>query len=955
MSSSDFKDLDHAFQKALALGEAERDVFLKALDQDNPALARRLRRLLDADASIDTIAGPIVESVKKLSDDNDDPWLGRTVGDWRITDRLGAGGMGAVFLAERADDQYAQTVAVKIMGAQLLDQNAAARFRTERQILANLNHPNIARLVDGGSTEESLPYLVMEYVDGDRIDDYCDGKNLSVEARLSLFSKLCLAVDYAHRNLVVHRDLKPSNMLVTEDGEPKLLDFGIAKLLETDDYELTMAQTGQGGRVMTPEYASPEQVRGEPVSVATDVYALGVLLFRLLTGRSPYGPSATTPREIESAILEVGPKKPSASITEHSSADGAMLTAGELSEKRAVSVDRLRKTLSGDLDTIILKCLQKEQERRYATARDLATDIGCYLENRPIHARADSWRYKAKKFAIRNVKPLSITGVVLASAIGLISYYTLQLASERDRATLAAAESKQVSDFLTDLFASSSPHTAKGEEITALDLLETGSQQINALDDQPRLQAALSRIMAGSFTAIGETERSIPMLQKAIDVQEVMEPRDEIAIAYALHDLAEALRQRGQLADAEAKMRKALAYRIANFGPDHGLVGYTHARLGVILQDDRRSEEALALQRQGLDIMIGFGHGENFAAVDIRGNMGNALASLGRYEEAEALLRKTVAMSEKVEGLMAPRTVIRRNNVGRVLNVLGDYQEAADIFADGIERGASIWPENYYIIDSMLYSRGAALRGLGRLAESLDHYERASEMVRLRLGEGHLNNASRRRGLGAALQALGHYDEAEKHLEYALQIAKDKENAYQVALSRLALVSLYVELGRGAAAEAIVRKALGGENGLNVYHQNRAQRLLGQALSLQKRFTEAEPLLLEALADKERATGFRPTSLLEELAAVAAHYRRSGDLEASRRYGQRIHNITNSDAMLSWYGALALREYALTLRAIGDPASEQVTARIEETLLKSLDSQDHRIKELRSLQTHPTP
>ncbi len=947
MTESDWKILEAAFAEATALDGEARSAMLATFARDYPELAQQLLDLLAADSDDDApLVDRIANSAEALAKSTNDPWVGRRIGAWRIKRRIAAGGMGAVFLAERSDDEYRQTVALKIMTAQLLAKDAITRFRVERQILATLSHPNIAQLIDGGSTDESLPYLVLEYVDGLPIDKYCDDRQLGIAERLALFTKVCKAVDFAHRNLIVHRDLKPNNILVDQNGEPKLLDFGIAKLLESSAVQQTMAVTREGMRAMTPEYASPEQIRGEPITVATDVYALGVLLYRLMTGQSPYGVSTVVPHEYEAAILDREPRRPSTVVT---------LPDTDLSigASRATSAQKLQKRLAGDLDNIVLRTLQKEPERRYATASDLAADIGRYLANRPVHARGDSWGYKAQKFVVRNAKALAITGLVLAGAIGLVSYYTLQLADERDRANLAAAESQQVSDFLTDLFASSSPHTAKGKNITALDLLETGSEQIDALDDQPRLQAALSRIMAGSFTAIGETARSIPMLQKAIDAQELMQPRDEIAIAYALHDLAEALRQRGQLADAEAKMRKALAYRIAGFGPDHGLVGYTYARLGVILQDDRRSEEALALQRQGLNIMIGFGHGENFAAVDIRGNMGNALASLGRYEEAEALLRTTVEMSEQVEGLMAPRTVIRRSNLGRVLTVLGDYQEAADIFADGIERGASIWPENYYIIDSMLYARGAALRGLGQLTESLEHYERAAEMVKARLGEDHLNYASRLRGLGRALQTYGRYEQAEQNLERALQLATDKENenAYQSTLSRIALGSLYVELGRGVAAETILRAAMTHAGDLNVYHRTRAQRLLGQALYLQEKFAEAEPLLLDSLADKEAATGFRPISLIENLAAIAAHYRRSGDLDASKRYGRRILEVTGTN--LTWYGALALREYALTLRALDDPDFEQVTRRIEETLRKSLDSQDPRITELRALRTQP--
>jgi len=690
--------------------------------------------------------------------------------------------------------------------------------------------------------------------------------------------------------LIVHRDIKPSNILVTEDGTPKLLDFGIAKLLEPTSRQVMGAQTQVGHRVLTLEYASPEQVRAERVTTATDVYSLGVLLYQLLTGQSPYDFSDNSAASIENQILDTAPEKPSSKLTcAHNSPES-------ISRTRSSTLSRLQRRLSGDLDNIVLMALQKDPERRYKTASAFSEDIGRYLNNKPVQARGDSWVYKGRKFVVRNAKALSFAVLVLFGAVGLVSYYTLQLADERDKANLAAAESEQVADFLTDLFASSSPHTAKGKDITAIDLLEQGSEQINALNDQPRLQAALSRIMAGSYTALGETARSIPMLQKAIDAQELMQPRDEIAIAYALHDLAEAFRQRGQLEEAEDRMRRALTYRIDNFGPEHGLVGYTYARLGVILQDGRNSEQALALQQRGLDIMIGFGHGENFAAIDIRGNMANALASLGRYDEAKPLLEKTIEMSERVEGDMAPRTIIRRSNLGRVLLVLGDYQAADDIFADGIERGASVWPDNYYIIGSMTALRGAALLEMGRLDEALQQYERAAEITRSGVGEDDIRYVDRLYGFGRIYAALERYDDAEQAFQRAIELAAELQgdNGYKATLTRVMLGQHYVMRERAEAAEAVLRRAFNSIDLLNANYKIALHQALGEALSIQGRYEEAETLLLDALSAKEASTGSYLETLLPSLIALESHYQRSGDLQESQRYAERMRVITPS-------------------------------------------------------------
>ncbi|MEL7311828.1 MAG: serine/threonine-protein kinase, partial [Pseudomonadota bacterium] len=292
-----------AFARASELDGAERATFLEAFKQEHPELFAQLQELLSADTNDQPIQEKIAETARSLADQADDPWVGRMIGVWQLERRIGEGGMGAVFLAKRADEAFEQTAALKLMTSRVLGRESITRFRAERQFLAKLSHPNIAQLLDGGSTEDDQPYLVMEYIDGVSIDRYCDDNRLSIRDRLRLFEKVCDTVDYAHRNLIVHRDLKPGNILVDRRGEPKLLDFGIAKLLDTQDVDQTMAMTREGRLLLTPEYASPEQVRGEPPTVAADVYALGVLLYRLLTGYSPYGVTRLSGVELEKAIV----------------------------------------------------------------------------------------------------------------------------------------------------------------------------------------------------------------------------------------------------------------------------------------------------------------------------------------------------------------------------------------------------------------------------------------------------------------------------------------------------------------------------------------------------------------------------------------------------------------------------------------------------------------------------
>ncbi|MGI9219442.1 MAG: protein kinase domain-containing protein [Woeseiaceae bacterium] len=872
MTDDNWELLNTAFAEAIQLQGDARIEMLAKFASEHPQLEQQLRDLLAADTEHDEhLQNVVADSARTLAESADDPWMNRTVGSWTIKSRIAAGGMGVVFLAERSDDEYQHTAALKIMTAQLLAKDAVARFRAERQILASLNHPNIAKLLDGGSTEENLPYLVLEYIDGLPIDQYCDENRLNIQERLRLFGDVCAAVDYAHRNLVVHRDLKPSNILVDADGNVKLLDFGIAKLLEGGQPNQTIAVTRQGMRAMTPEYASPEQVRGEPISVATDVYALGVLMYRLLTGQSPYGSTLPSASDYVKAIIDTDPPKPSTVVTQ-AQPEG-------VGEQRSTSVDRLRRRLQGDLDNIVLMALQKDPERRYASAADFSTDINRYLLNEPVQARGDHWLYKSRKFVVRNARGLFFTAAVFVGVVSLVAFYTFKLADERDKANLAAAESEQVAGFLSNLFASASPHTANGEAITAIDLLEQGGEQIDALDEQPRLQARLSRIMAGSFTSLGSYERSIPMLLKAIDAQEQMQPRDEIAIAYALHDLAEAYRQKGQLQLAEEKMRQALRYRINNLGPENGLVGYNYGRLGIILYDDRRPEEALALQRQGLQIMIAFGDGEHKAAIDIRGNIVNSLGNLGRYEEALPLSREVVAMSERAIGKMAPNTVIRKSGLARDLTILGEYEEAVEILIDGIKRGATIWPENYYIVESMNARLATAYRKMGRLDDALQTSEIAASMALAREGDESLAYASRLRGLGYVYSDLARYEEAEDaiQLSLALAISLEKENSYRATRARSALAKLYIKLGRADEAEELLRLAMLDQSYLSALQKADIHQALGESLSLQGQYEEAEKFLLATLAERQKMTGFRPVTLQPINAALTAHYQRAGE------------------------------------------------------------------------------
>ena len=420
MTPERWAQIRQIFDVAVEHSPKERKIFLRAACAGDEKLRGEVESLLEShDESADFLQEPVVEvgrALTSVSEDSGEYPQGYRVGPYQLDRCIGHGGMGSVWMASRTDHEYLKKVAIKLVRRGMDSKEILRRFRLERQVLAGLDHINIARLIDGGSTPDGLPYLVMEYVEGTPIDQYCESRKITITDRLKLFCAVCAAVQFAHQNLVVHRDIKTGNIVVTADGVPKLLDFGIAKLLRSDDSALDLAQTRPEMRPMTLDYASPEQVRGDLITTATDVYSLGVLLYKLLTGKMPYGIDSRSPGAVRKAICELEPRRPSSVILTDSK--GAIPDATQkletVQETRDKARRRLKKKLAGDLDMIILKALRKEPQLRYASVEQFAQDIRRYLEGRPVIARGGAFGYRAGKFVQRNV-----TGIVAAVAVSL--------------------------------------------------------------------------------------------------------------------------------------------------------------------------------------------------------------------------------------------------------------------------------------------------------------------------------------------------------------------------------------------------------------------------------------------------------------------------------------------------------------------------------------------------------
>jgi eukaryotic-like serine/threonine-protein kinase len=761
MDSDRWELVKKVFFDALDQSERDRAAFLDATCAGDSKLRGEVEALLRAHG----LERGSLES-RFITDEETqlpvpDALIGRRIGPYRVIRLIGSGGMGAVYLAER-DDDFTQQVALKLIRPDLHSAEVIRRFRTERQILANLQHPGIARLLDGGMTEEGLPYLVMEFVDGSPITAYCDANRLPVTERLRLFRDVCSSVQYAHRNLVVHRDLKPSNIFVTESGEVKLLDFGIAKLLDASTPDSSAPRTRFDMRMLTPEYAAPEQVRGESITTATDVYTLGVVLYELLTGRRPFRLPERLQAEVERLICEETPALPSTAVTsaeEIVRADGTteILQPEAVSAARRTQIVRLRRSLRGDLDNVVMMALRKEPERRYTSVEQIAEDIGRHLSGRPVIARRDTLAYRSLKFVRRNRVGVSVVAgfVLLLTAFSVLTVsQARRIADERDRA-------EHVSAFLASVFSAANPVEAQGDTLTALELLDRGAARIDAeLGTQSAARADLLDVMSGAYLARGAAARAEMLARQAVELRrdagsanlprslthlaDALQAQSRFAEADSLFrlvanhhrakrdlpELISALERRGQflisslspLDSVAAVFDEVLALRRRHLGtedPGHGRALILYAN-GYHVRGDYKTAERLF--RQALDQQE---RGSNDLAVmaEAQVQLGVILSFRREYAEADSLLKEAVRSHERVFGRQHPATATALGYYGLNLTSLARFDEAEPVLRESL----SIHRE-YSGPESMDYL--ASLRTLRKLLSDTGRHEEAVHLGR---------------------------------------------------------------------------------------------------------------------------------------------------------------------------------------------------------------------------------
>jgi serine/threonine-protein kinase len=798
---------------------------------------------------------------------------GTRIGPYRVLGELGRGGMAVVYLAERADGGFTQRVALKLMHRGLDSDDLMTRFLQERQILAGFNHPNVARLVDGGVTDDGRPFFAMEFVDGQPIDQFCDSHGLTIDERLELCVAVGRAVQYAHRALVVHRDLKPSNILITPEREVKLLDFGIAKLLHSTPESVAGPRTRTFVRVMTPEYASPEQLKGEAITTASDVYQLGLLLFELLTGHKAQPLAHLTPADAERVICERDPPRPS-SLTPDSPPTAA-------SWWRAPWRRRQRR-LGSELDDIVLTALRKEPDRRYASVDQFVEDILRYRRGRPIVARGSSWKYRSGKFMRRNAAAIAASTTMVAIVAGLIVFYSVRLTAERDRARQEAEAANAVAAFTASLFEPNTPTVANRGDTTARELLSRGSERIaKDLAGQPDLQARLMVFMGGLYTQMGLHAQALPLFQRALEVRRATSVAPSLDVATAAYHLGLLLDQMGRYSEARPLLEEALSIRIERLGPEHietakvlNILALLHKHLGSLDEARRLHERVLAIQESVL--------GATSADVAMScNNLALIHQTLGNHAESRQLFERAVAIHERNNG---PSHVLVATSL---LNLADAYRYEKNYTAAraGMERAIAILEKalgpSHRHLATAINSLANLLNDTGQYADARPLYHRAIAIYDKALPPGHPDVAFPLRNLGNLHRAIGEYSEALSYYERSLEIRiKAMGRAHPTVAQTLESVgSTKLLLGDPAGAEPLLTEALAvARKTLPADHMTVGDSAggVGWCHVEAGRFAEAEPLLVEAYRILQSKRG--PEHAYTQLARqrLAALYERWG-------------------------------------------------------------------------------
>lgn len=792
-----FQRADELLLAALELSADERPAFLARSCAGDAALEAEVLSLLAAlERAGDFLEAPLFPRIadgtqaglETDGEGGEEALVGLTLGSYRLEQEVGRGGMSIVYRASRVDSQYRQTVAVKLIKPGMDSSAVLRRFRAERQILANLLHPNVARLIDAGHTPKARPYLVMEFIEGRPIDRYCRDEGLSARERLQLFVQVCGAVQFAHSHLVVHRDLKPANILVTSDGTPKLLDFGVAKLLAPEDFEHTVEETQPGMRPMTPRYAAPEQRSGAPVTTATDVYALGLLLHLLLVGRLP-------------------------------------------GEERAGEVEK-EDRLPEELRDVISLALREEPGSRFGSVAQLAADVERFLDGRPVLARRQTTWYRLSKLLRRHRAVAAAAALAFVSSTALSIGLAVQV--RRTQEALASSEverhrAENTADFLYRVFESADPKNHRGEEITARELLDRGAERIEGLAREPVVQAAALDTLGRVYGELAVFDRAKSLLERGLLLRREQLGNDHLDVASSLAHLGRVLQKTAEYARAAELQQEALELRRRALGSRHLLVAESlvdvagvHWHRGNYDQVEEPLLEALEIRRQEL--------GEDHPLVaSIWNELANLASVRGGPAAAEKPYRRALEISRRALGPDHPQVASLLNNLASCLAALGRHPEAFETYREALEVRLRLLGPDHPDVATVQHNMASCLIRLGRLGEAEDLLQKALATRRVIFGDVHPAIAANLTQLAGLHHARG-----------------DLRRAAEVYRQGLGVADRLFPKGHPALAEPLLRF---GQILLELGEANEARDPIRRAYELSRQHLPADsPLVLEAAA-----------------------------------------------------------------------------------------------------------
>ena len=740
------------FDTAIQLNGAERIEFLDRECAGDAELRRELDTLIDASTAANDYFDDLADRFGLTSIFRGDVELpsDESIGSYKPVRLIGRGGMGAVYLAQRADKQFDQIVALKVLPFGVGGEEARRRFLAERQILARLSHPNIAALLDGGITEQGTPYFVMEFVAGEPLTAYCDEHRLDIDARLELFGQIADAVQYAHRNLIVHRDLKPANVMVDDAGRVKLLDFGIAKLLTDDGY----AQTQTGVLPMTSMYASPEMMKRDAIGTPSDVYALGVLLYELLAGRHPYGlsPGASGP-DVWHHVCDVDPKPMSTAVL--ATADAEILEG-----RRSGDAHRLAQRLRGDLDTIVAKAMQKRPEARYGSVEQFAEDIRRHRDGLPVLAQPPSLTYRVRKF-VRRQKGLVAAGIVAAVLVGGIVHQSSQTAREAARANREADVAEQVSDFLVSVFASSDPTVALGSEPTARELLDRGVRELPDTVNDPEVLARLKSTMGFVFAQLAQYEQAETLFDDALAIQRPQLGVDHADTLTTQNQLGLLYLDQGRLEDAQSLFEDTLVARRESLGADHADTLETMLNIAILLHRRGSYTEAVAAGEEVVEKLTHSFGADSIQTLRASAHLATFYKLDGDWGRAATLYASVIDAYEQVHPQREADIVGTMQNLADTYNDQDRVDEAEPLYKEVIARSREYYGDEHPRVTRAMTNFANMYKGMSDFERAEPLYLQAIEVQQRTLGSTHFETLNSKYNLAETYARTGRFSEAE--------------------------------------------------------------------------------------------------------------------------------------------------------------------------------------------------